>query len=284
MTSKEMRAAILEVIGYSAEDCGSENAERKVQMKHNRGLRHEKLAKEDDRIDMKFTLIPAGEFMMGSKDGNDSEKPLHRVTIDKPFNLGTYPVTQREWISVMGNNPSSFKGDDLPVVCVSWNDVQEFIKKLNKKEGTGKYRLPSESEWEYACRAGTTTEYYFGDNESKLGEYAWYDDNSDERPHPVGQKKTNPWGLYDMHGNIWEWVQDDFHSNYDGAPSDGSVWEIEDIHSTRSVEYDCQIIRGGGWEGCAKICKSAVRDLMDSDEDELDLFDNELGFRLLREM
>ena len=109
----------------------------------------------------------------------------------------------------MGDNPSHFTGDDnLPVELVSWDDVQSFITKLNDKEGTTKYRLPSEAEWEYACRAGTTTRYSFGDNESELSDYAWYWDNSDSQTHPVGQKRANPWGLSDMHGNVWEWVQD----------------------------------------------------------------------------
>ncbi|MEA3324727.1 MAG: formylglycine-generating enzyme family protein [Euryarchaeota archaeon] len=200
---------------------------------------------------MKFTLIPAGEFMMGSEDGFDDEKPVHKVRIGKPFYLGTYPVTQAEWKAVMGNNPSHFKGDDLPVESVSWDDVQEFIKKLNEKEGTDKYRLPSEAEWEYACRAGTNTRYSFGDSESKLGDYAWYDYNSGSKTHPVGKKKPNPGGLYDMHGNVWEWVQDRWHSNYDGAPTDGSAWESGDgAH---------RVLRGGSWGGNARYCRSADR-------------------------
>jgi formylglycine-generating enzyme required for sulfatase activity len=203
-------------------------------------------------IDMKFTLIPAGEFRMGSNDeaSYDDERPVHRVKISKPFYLGIYPVTQREWKVVRGNNPSSFKGDDLPVETVSWGDVQDFIKKLNAKEGTDKYRLPSEAEWEYACRAGTTTRYSFGNDELELDDYAWYDDNSDDKTHPVGQKKQNPWGLYDMHGNVWEWVQDTWHDNYNGAPTDGSAWE-----GSGSNRVD----RGGGWLGGAGCCRSAFR-------------------------
>ena len=133
--------------------------------------------------------------------------------------MGKYPVTQKQWKKVMGNNPSNFKGEDRPVESVSWEDVQEFVKKLNEKEGTDKYRLPSEAEWEYACRAGTQTRYSFGDDESKLNEYAWYDKNSGSETHPVGQKKPNSWDLYDMHGNVWEWVQDRWHDKYKGAPS-----------------------------------------------------------------
>ena len=128
---------------------------------------------------MEFVLIPAGEFMMGSpsneKGRYDDEGPVHKVTIKNSFYMGKYPVTQKQWKKVMGNNPSNFKGEDRPVENVSWEDVHEFVKKLNEKEGTDKYRLPSEAEWEYACRAGTQTRYSFGDDESKLNEYAWYD-------------------------------------------------------------------------------------------------------------
>uniref|UniRef100_UPI0032E3BE80 caspase, EACC1-associated type n=1 Tax=Methanosarcina sp. UBA5 TaxID=1915593 RepID=UPI0032E3BE80 len=132
--------------------------------------------------EMEFVLIPAGSFSMGSPSNEDGryegEDPIHKVTIKNPFYLGKYPVTQRQWVAVMGNNLSYFKGDNLPVKSVSWNDVQEFIARLNEMEGTDKYRLPSEAEWEYACRAGTTTRYSFGDDESKLGDYAWYSNNS----------------------------------------------------------------------------------------------------------
>ena len=128
----------------------------------------------------------------------------------------------------MGNSPSFFKGDDLPVEQVSWNDVQEFIKKLNENEGTDKYRLPTEAEWEYSARVGISTMYSYGNNTSELGDYAWYDRNSNGTTHVVGQKKPNPWGLYDLHGNVWEWVQDSWHETYDGAPSDGSAWVSND--------------------------------------------------------
>ncbi|GEM_PF-4004828 len=218
-------------------------------------------------IGMKFVLIPAGEFMMGSNEYNH-EKPVHKVKISRPFYLGIYPVTQREWEQVMGNNPSNFKGNNLPVESISWYDAQEFIKKLNEKEGTDKYRLPSEAEWEYAARAGTTTRYSFGDDESKLGDYAWYGANSGSKTHEVGQKKSNPWGLYDMHGNVWEWVQDKWHSNYNGAPTDGSAWERDGSN---------RVDRGGGWSGSARSCRSAGRDFYDADY-RTDSF----GFRLLR--
>jgi formylglycine-generating enzyme required for sulfatase activity len=143
-------------------------------------------------IGMEFVQIPAGEFDMGSpaneNDRFDNEGPVHRVKISNAFYMGKFEVTQKQWRDVMGTSPSNFKGDDLPVEQVSWNDVQEFIKKLNDKEGGNKYRLPSEAEWEYAARAGTTTRYSFGDDVSKLGDYAWYSENSGSKTHEVGQK------------------------------------------------------------------------------------------------
>ncbi len=220
---------------------------------------------------MEFVLIPAGEFDMGSpaneKDRGSNEGHVHRVKISKAFYMGKYEVTEKQWREVTGNDPSHFKGDNLPVESVSWNDVQEFIRKLNEKEGTNKYRLPSEAEWEYAARAGTTTRYSFGDDESKLGDYAWYPANSGNKTHEVGQKKPNPWGLYDIHGNVWEWVQDKWHSDYNGAPTDGSAWEGDGFH----------VIRGGRWYGIAKCCRSADRG-SNAPGDRY----NGLGFRLLR--
>ncbi|WP_094229245.1 formylglycine-generating enzyme family protein [Methanolobus psychrotolerans] len=221
-------------------------------------------------IGMEFVLIPKGEFLMGSKDWN-GEKPIYKVKISKSIYMGKYPVTQREWKTLMENNPSRFKDDEKPVESVSWNDVQDFIKKLNEIEGTGKYRLPSETEWEYACRAGTITNYYFGDNASKLGEYAWYSKNSEKGTHPVGQKKPNPWGLYDMNGNVWEWCQDNFHLNNEGAPDDGSAWE-----DSGSIG---RINRGGGWYDNSNFCQSASRYLFAPKDCNCGL-----GFRLLVEV
>ena len=207
-------------------------------------------------IGMEFMLIPAGEFKMGSPSSEegrfDPEGPVHTVIIEKAYYLGKYEVTQKQWREVMGSNPSSFEGDDRPVEKVSWNDAQEFVKKLNEMEGTNKYRLPSEAEWEYAARAGTTTRYSFGNDDSDLGDYAWYDSNSGSETHPVGQKQPNSWGLYDIHGNVWEWVQDPYHSSYDGAPIDGSVWE--------SGSSSSRVIRGGSWSNYGgRICRSALR-------------------------
>src|SRR5262249_32428411 len=130
-------------------------------------------------------------------------------TISQPFYLGKYAVTQEQWEKVMGTNPSYFTGDsNRPVEQVSWEDVQYFIWRLTAKEDGASYRLPTEAEWEYACRDGSTASYCFGDDPSELGEYAWYKENAGGQPHPVGRLKPNAWGLYDMHGNVFEWVQD----------------------------------------------------------------------------
>lgn len=226
-------------------------------------------------IGMEFMKIPSGEFNMGSPSGeedrDDDEGPVHKVTIEESYYLGKYEVTQEQWREVMGSNPSHFKGDDLPVEQLSWYDAQEFIKKLNEKEGTDKYRLPSEAEWEYACRAGTTTRYSFGNDESKLKDYAWYRDNSNQKTHPVGQKKPNLWGLYDMHGNVWEWCQDMGHDDYNGAPSDGSAWE--------DGNDSFRVTRGGCRLSDAGVCRSASRGSYD-----IDYRNYFLGFRVLREL
>ena len=173
-----------------------------------------------------FCPIPAGTINLGSNE----------IKIDRDFYLGKYPVTQQQWEAVMGNNPSRFKGGSLPVETVSFDDAQLFIQKLNQLSGKKLYRLPTEEEWEYACRAGTITEYYFGDDASQLGEYAWYGGNSGQTTHPVGQKKPNEWGLYDMAGNVFEWTD----SWYD---------------SSRSF----RVLRGGSWDNIAVICRSAYR-------------------------
>ena len=191
---------------------------------------------------------------MGKEIGWDHEKPPHEVKISQSFYLQTIQVTQGQWREVMGNKPSYFKdcAADCPVESVSWEDAQEFIQKLNKKEGTDKHRLPTEAEWEYVCRAGTTTEFSFGDDESQLEEYAWFKDNSQEKTHPAGTRKPNAWGLYDMHGNVWEWVEDDSHDNYKGAPGDGSAW----VDDPRGAD---RVVRGGSWSSGAHLCRSAFR-------------------------
>ena len=203
-------------------------------------------------IGMEFKLIPAGKFIMGDASSEDNETP-HEVTLTKPFKLGVYEVTQEQYEKVMGVNPSKSKGANNPVENVSWEDAIEFCRKLSElpaeKEAGNVYRLPTEAEWEYACRAGTTTKYSFGDDESELGDYAWYGVNSDQKTHPVGSKKPNAWGLYDMHGNVVEWCQD-WYGDY---PS-GSV---TDPSGATSGSY--RVIRGGSWFFSAEGCRSASR-------------------------
>jgi formylglycine-generating enzyme required for sulfatase activity len=211
-------------------------------------------------IGMEFVQIPAGSFTMGTdKDFEDAigdEAPRHRVTISRPFFLGRYEVTQDQWKKVMGGNPSRFQGGSNPVDSVSWNDVQTFIERLNRSEETRnhrpEYRLPTEAEWEYAARAGTASVYSFGNDAGRLGEYAWYAGNSREEAHPVGQKRPNPWGLYDMHGNVWEWVQDWYDGNYyfrspaidPRGPTEGRLGRV---------------MRGGAWNLGAWLQRSTRR-------------------------
>jgi len=237
-----------------------------------------------DSIGMKLKLIPAGEFMMGSAKSPQEivqmfklserhvkslkdEHPQHTVRITKPFYLGVYEVTQTEYEKVMGKNPSCFSkggraadrvsGKDTsrhPVEYVSWEDAVEFCKKLSAKEGKT-YRLPTEAEWEYACRAGTTTLYGFGDDPASLGEYAWYRENSGKKTHPVGKKKPNDWGLYDMHGNVWEWCQDRYGEDYYAESSAESSTD----DPPGPEKGSSRVPRGGSWINVARLCHSAYR-------------------------
>ncbi len=219
-------------------------------------------------IKLEMVSIPAGEFMMGSPDADGNagnyEKPQHRVRITKPFYLGKYLVTQEQWEAVMGSNPSNFKGPNNPVEQVSWDECQQFLNKLNKREGNpGKFQLPSEAQWEYACRAGSTTKFCFGDDEARLGEYAWYAGNSESKTHPVGEKKPNAWGLYDMHGNVWEWCQD----WYDGGYYAKSPADDPSGSATGSYRVD----RGGSWLDSAGRCRSAIRGGDDPSDRDYDM-------------
>ncbi len=194
-------------------------------------------------VKLEVVLIPAGDFMMGSPESDkrafDIEQPQHKVRITKPYYMGKYLVTQEQWQAVMGDNPSMFTGPKNPVERVSWDDCQAFLVKLNERPGKGRFQLPTEAQWEYACRAGSTTRYFFGDDESVLGEYAWYGANSRDKAHPVGEKKSNPWGLYDVYGNVGEWCQDWYDENYyAGSPMDDP---------TGPTTGSDRVKRGGSW-------------------------------------
>lgn len=191
---------------------------------------------------LEFCPIHAGKFMMG-------ENKKKQVTLMNDFFLGKYQVTQAQWQAVMGNNPSHFKGASLPVEKVSWDDCQRFIQKLNSLSGKQIYRLPTEAEWEYACRAGSTTAYCYGDDEGRLGEYAWYNGNSGNTTHPVGQKKSNAWGLYDMHGNVGEWCQDWY--------GDLSAVSATDPKGASSGQF--RVLRGGAWDRFANLTCATYR-------------------------
>ena len=207
-------------------------------------------------VKLQMVLIPAGEFLMGSPDSEQEttdREPQHRVRITRPFYLGKYLVTQEQWEAVMSNNPSHFKGPKNPVENVSWHDCQQFLDKLNAKSrsGGGKFVLPTEAQWEYACRAGSMTQYCFGDDESGLGDYAWYGANSGDMTHPVGQKKPNAWGLYDMHGNVWEWCEDWYDGDYYGKSATDDP--------TGPITGSSRVSRGGGWHSPAWFCDSVLR-------------------------
>ncbi len=231
-------------------------------------------------ITLEMVAIPGGTFLMGTEDeeierlvkkfnwdGFRSERPQHRVTVSS-FYMGRYPITQSQWQAIaatakididLETNPSNFKGDELPVESVNWYQATEFCKRLSR-ETKREYRLPSEAEWEYACRAGTTTPFYFG--ETITGELANYNAGYTyageakgeyrQQTTPVGQFPPNAFGLYDMHGNVWEWCADTWHGNYDGAPTDGSAW-IEKGNDNLSP------LRGGSWGLIPTYCRSAIR-------------------------
>ena len=214
-------------------------------------------------IGMRFVPIPAGTFTMGVADFGSA----HKVTLTQAFELGQYEVTQEQYEKLMGKTPSEFKGKQNPVEKVSWDDAVEFCRKLSElpeeKAAGYVYRLPTEAEWEYACRAGTKTTYSFGDSVDSLGDYAWYNKNSGDpaggswvpedtvnnTTHPVGVKKPNPWGLYDMHGNVWEWCQ----ARYGDYPS-GSTTD-----PTGPAKGSDRVFRGGSWMNFSGHCRSAYR-------------------------
>jgi formylglycine-generating enzyme required for sulfatase activity/uncharacterized caspase-like protein len=209
-------------------------------------------------VNLDMVYIPSGKFTMGSppeEKGSEDERPQIKDVNVSAFYMGKYEVTQAQWQAIMGNNPANFK-DNLqnPVETVSWDDAQEFCKKLSQKTGR-EFRLPSEAEWEYACRAGTTTAYSFGDNTSLLEVYAWYSDNAGSKTHPVGQKKPNPWGLYDMLGNVWEWCQD----SYEKYGGESDLIRKTGKAITKGNDNRSRLLRGGSWFNLAQLCRSAYR-------------------------
>ena len=240
---------------------------------------------------MKLTLmlIPASEFLMGAPkdepEGYKDEKPQHLVKVPQ-FLMGRYPITQAQWHVVCGypqierelnSDPSEFKGDNRPVENVSWDDAQEFCKRLSAQTGK-EYRLPSEAQWEYGCRAGTKTRFHFGEIiTAEIANYSGTEiyNNGPKREYrqqtmEVGMFPANEWGLHDMHGNVWEWCEDDWHSNYEGAPNDGSAWVETDRESTRGL------LRGGAWKDVTPVhCRSACRH-----SNSRDRHNNCIGFRV----
>ncbi len=282
-----------------------------------------------------YVKIKAGNFLMGSPEPTEPEmytnkiigreRPQHRVLITQAFEMGRYEVTQRQWEAVMGNNPSSFKGPDLPVTNVSWYDTQEFLKRLGPLDDQYDYRLPTEAEWEYACRAGSTghfsgeemkiektdksskdkggkdkkgktaeprktleerlaeehldmildikkahkSKYESEDFQKNLPQIGWYKNNSQNRPHAVGKLKPNAWGLYDMHGNVWEWCQDWFEFGY--------YKESPAENPQGPTTGTAKINRGGSWQIPAFLCRSAVRGYDTPNERN-----HVIGFRLAR--
>jgi formylglycine-generating enzyme required for sulfatase activity len=204
-------------------------------------------------VKMDFVRIPSGSFMMGDEKGDDEEKPVHRVTVSKPFYMGKFEVTQEQWEAVTGSNPSHFKGAKNPVDRVSWEACQAFIKKLNEKFARANvvFALPTEAEWEYACRAGSTSRYGYGDREADLEQYAWFEGNAGGKTHPVGQKKPNAWGLYDMHGNVWEWCGDWYDGDY--------YRNSPPVDPPGPTVVTSRVLRGGSWSDPAPYCRSSYR-------------------------
>ena len=242
----------------------------------------------NDEVSLEMVLIPAGSFVMGSSEDElertKAEGPKHRVSVPSFF-MGHYPITQAQWRVVaslepiereLEANPSKFTGDDRPVERVTWHDAMEFCARLSKLTGE-EYRLPSEAEWEYACRAGTTTPFFFGESisadlanynartvfgEGAKGEYR-------QKTTPVGNFYANAFGLSDMHGNVWEWCLDHWHETYEGAPTDGSAW-------VTGGDEELRILRGGSWYDSPRLCRSDYRY-----GDDPDIRDDPVGFRVV---
>ena len=230
-----------------------------------------RMAPLENKLGMQFIRIEPGAFQMGSSEyerQREMDEDLHQVKLTQPFYLQTTPVTQTQWQEVMGTNPSDFKGADLPVENISWNDiVTQFLPRINAK-GQGNYRLPTEAEWEYAARAGCTQTYYLRDEPSLLDSYAWYSNNAQFKTHPVAQKKANAWGFFDLHGNIWEWCKDWYGS-----------YELEPQTDPQGPHLGMgRVMRGGCWFSNSPDCRLSARGYMPP-ETRIRL----IGFRLVKE-
>ena len=248
-------------ITFTADGCGRTKAVGQTQPASTRpaALAKELILNLGNGVNMKLVLIPAGKFMMGSLEtekGRMWGEDQHEVTISNPFYMGMYPVTADQYgqfvkdTSHVHQKPGFPQTGDHPVVNVSWDDSQAFCKWLSKKIGET-VTLPTDEQWEYACRAGSTTTFYFGEDENELGDYAWFAGNSGNTTHAVGQKKPNAWGLYDMHGNVWQWCSD-VYAVYNKGPNDidGTGLRVRDFH----------VVRGGSYFNNPTACRSACRD------------------------
>jgi len=251
---------------YSIQKAIQKDTEQISEIIHKRKSVDDILSGYLNTIGMRFAPVPRGEFVMG--DGKRSRSsPAHNVRFREPMYMSIHPVTQEQWESIMGFNPSRFKDPSMPVINVSHDDCREFIRKLNETERTQEYQLPTEAQWEYACRAGSTGRFCFGDDVHKIRSYAWIGEDPDTgKPHPVGLKDENAWGLFDMHGNVWEWCQDRWHDDYKGAAEHGGAWMTGSSND--------RVIRGGSYD--TKNCECANRDRR-----PMDYRSKNIGFRVV---
>ena len=224
-------------------------------------------------IGMEFVLVPPGWFEMGCSEGDShclpDERPRHTVEISRAFYLGRHEVTQEQWRTLIGNNPAAFAGDRRPIENVSWREAQEFVRRLNVKEGTNRYRLPTEAEWEYAARADTVTRFPF--EPAQAPDFAWNWNDAGAQSHPVGEKRPNPWGLFDMHGNVWEWVWD-----WHGEDTYGARVPAETVDPRGPPEGAGRVLRGGSWANDLRYLRSSQRNVHVPDYKS-----NMAGFRVL---